>query len=356
MSGSKLRGTGRSGALALLVFTLTLALSAAACAATPWVGGEWGVSLDGTKFGSDWEWDPSSELLLKSSLMGETYRLFSEVSGRFAQHGDDWDTSTAVERLYLRMFFSDFDLTVGKQQINWGTGRAWSPSDLFNPPVALDPDRRRNGVNAVLVTIPHGPLAYTSLIAAENELSDSASLGMRYHGYTSGTDWSVLYVSRDEKPVLGGDIATDLMGLGIHSEMTWEPDYTRDQERLLWLVGADYSWRDGKVVWMGEYLYDSTAASSKTEYPKVFWSPDAHLAKHSLFNQVTLAYDEFNTASLHLLSNLVDGSQAVTLGHSAMLDTQWRWDVQGTYFTGARDTEYGGHADILFGTTLSYLF
>lgn len=348
-------------ATALVTMLLSVILLAIpATATTPWVGGDWTTSLNGTKSVDTWEWDPKGEVLLKSSLRDENYRLFSEISGKIEQVGDEWHSNTEVERLYLRLFFPEFDVTLGKQQINWGTGRAWSPSDLFNPPVALDPDRRRNGVNAALINVPHGPLSFTSVVVAENKSSDKASWGVRHHGYVSGTDWSVFYARRDDKPIWGGDIATDFLGLGIHSELTWEPEYAFNEDgRVLWLLGADYSWADGKLIWMGEYLYDSTGASSKADYNPLIQlvDPEAHLAKHSLFNQLTYAYDEFNSLSLNLLTNLVDQSQAITLSHISTLSTQWQWDLKGTYFVGQPDTEYGqSPVDFVLGTSLTYRF
>ena len=349
----------RTNAVILTVLLILAVVSFPTLAASPWFGGDWESSLRGVKTDGDWEWDPRTELTLQASLRDSNVRFFADVSGWIEQRGEDWYSDADVNRLYVRMFLPKVDLTLGKQQINWGTGRAWSPSDIFNPPDALNPDRQRNGVTAALLTIPHGPLAYTSMVLAEDPKSDDLAMGMRYHGYTDGIDWSVFLATRKQNPILGGDLAMDLAGLGVHSELTYEPDFPYDDGgRLLWLMGSDYSWAKGKLVWMGEYLYDSTGAKDPKDYK--WWRPgvlaNATLGRHSLFNQLTYAYDDFNSVSVHLLSNLVDDSQALTLSHTSILDTHLQWDIQATYFLGDPGTEYGSHADIMVGTGITYKF
>lgn len=306
-----------------------------------YVGGNWKTEAIVTDLESEPQLNLNSELFLRGSQWIGNSRFVAEVSARVNRLSNrDWETRTDVERLYLSTYFPTFDLIVGKQQISWGTGRAWSPSDIFNPPNPFDPDGRRQGVTAAVVRIPHGPLSFSSLVVADNKDSDKLSWGARYHGYVSGTDWSVFYANKNAEPIIGGDIATDFLGLGVHSELTWEPEFNQDG-RLLWLAGLDYSWLDGKLLWLGEYLYNS--ASKET--------------KHSLFNQLSYAYSEFNSVSLNLLSNLVDNSQVVTLQHHAMLSSQWEWTVGGSYFFGDEDTQYGmAPTDYLIQTGLKYSF
>lgn len=325
----------------LWILAVGVMLFGPAASVTAYVGGSWETEAILADVANESQLELNSELLLKGSVWAGDSRFVAELAARANRLSDgEWETHTEVERLYLTTYFSAFDLIIGKQQISWGTGRAWSPSDIFNPPNPLDPDGRRQGVAAVLTRIPHGPLSFSSFVIAEDKDSDKLSWGARYHGYVNGTDWSVFYANKNEKPIIGGDVATDLIGLGVHSELTWEPEYA-DDGRLLWLAGVDYSWLDGKLIWLGEYLYDSASEATR----------------HSLFNQLSYAYSEFNNVSLNLLSNLVDGSQVATLYHSAMLSSQWEWTVGGSYFFGDDDSQYGmTQTNYLVQTGLKYSF
>lgn len=326
---------------ACIMLVITLLVGSNTKTAAAYAGGSWETQTTVASIENDPQVELESELLVKSSeWIGDT-KLTAEFTVRVNRPSDgDWKTHFDIERLYLSTYFPTFDLIVGKQQISWGTGRVWSPSDVFNPPNPFEPDGRREGVTAVVARIPHSPLSFSSLVLAEDKDSGQLSWGARYHGYTSGTDWSLFYANKNENPIFGSDVATDLVGLGVHSELTWEPEYSHNG-RLLWLAGADYSWLDGKLVWLGEYLYDSASVATR----------------HSLFNQLSYAYSEFNCIALHVLSNLVDHSRITALSHTAMLNSQWEWTIEASCFHGNADSQYGAMpTDYLVQTGLKYSF
>ncbi len=56
-----------------------------------------------------------------------------------------WETKYSigyleVDRLFLDFVKDDFQITVGRQRIAWGTCWVWNPTDLFNPLEVLDFD------------------------------------------------------------------------------------------------------------------------------------------------------------------------------------------------------------------------
>ena len=58
--------------------------------------------------------------------------------------------------MYARLSFKYADLTAGKQQLSFGTGYAWNPTDVFNTKDVLDPTYEQTGHNALRLDVPVG--------------------------------------------------------------------------------------------------------------------------------------------------------------------------------------------------------
>ena len=73
-----------------------------------------------------------------------------------ADHDVPADPRVVFAEAYLRLQpFEHLDLTVGKRRVVWGTGMAFNPTDLLNPPRdPTDQALQRTGVPMVLVEAP----------------------------------------------------------------------------------------------------------------------------------------------------------------------------------------------------------
>lgn len=100
-------------------------------AATPW--GE-------VNFGLGYEWDGSEkELTHNSTLTG--FRLGMEENVDFGgkihlsiQGWRDWKTKEgklSIDQLWLSGYSGDFDYTIGRQPLNWGTADGFNPTNYF---------------------------------------------------------------------------------------------------------------------------------------------------------------------------------------------------------------------------------
>jgi hypothetical protein len=53
-----------------------------------------------------------------------------------------------MDRALIKLYFGSFDLIFGKQQIAWGTGYAFNPTDTWNIKDPLNPNGAKIGVLA----------------------------------------------------------------------------------------------------------------------------------------------------------------------------------------------------------------
>ena len=54
-----------------------------------------------------------------------------------------------LDNAYVKLMFDHADVTVGKQQLSFGTGYVWNPTDVFNQKDITDPTYEQPGHNAV---------------------------------------------------------------------------------------------------------------------------------------------------------------------------------------------------------------
>ncbi|MGE5572278.1 MAG: hypothetical protein ACM3ZU_04545 [Bacteroidota bacterium] len=355
--------------VASLCLAVALALSRGAAAAqstmdaaTPpelQVGGEWQARVYAAQIQSSWSSSMESMLRLKLRLGDHPWKLYADVGatlGRAPGADGDWTVTTELERAYLKVFLPWADLSLGKQQISWGVGYAWSPTDVFNAPNALDPEGLRKGVEAAVIRVPAGPLAYWSLVAARNGRSSTQGggsawqYGARYHANCGGTDWSLAAVTDAGTTMVGvdakGDLAVGDLALGWHAEVAHHAPHDGSDPWVEGVLGADRSWGGGKIVWAGEYFYSSRGAATRDFYDYVSWlaGDRTYLARHYAFTQLAYQHDEFTSVFGSMLANLVDRSAVLTAGTSMLLGDQWTLSLSASALEGGPGGEFAGGA------------
>lgn len=303
----------------------------------------WGGSITGGGEASFYEdhtrVDVSGNLRLHARTLTHPWRVFFDGGLRTAGRLDGdtpWEVKTDVHRLYVRFYLPSVDLTFGRQSVNWGVGYAWSPVDVFNPPDPTDPQGLRRGIDAAVAQVPVGPLDFWTLALADGKY------GVRRRGNLSGTDWSLAFVSDTGDMILGADLKGDL-GVGWHAAVAYRlpgdsvehgaagPGQGRPGASgsgrppagsiVTLLMGADYSWLEGKIFWVGELLVESDR------------NPGGGLESHT-FQQIIYRLDEFSSISGSLLTPLGVGGRLWNISYQTFLSAQSDFRVTLTVFDG----------------------
>lgn len=166
-------------------------------------------------------------------------------------------------RLYRA--FAEYDsypvrFTLGRQQISWGTGYFWNPTDLFNPVTfALVEPGERHGVDAANLEIALGDLSQLHAVWAQSRDPRENRGAVKFNANLGGYDFSVMAGRFFRDNVLGADFSGQLGGAGFRGE--WMHDFADtggDFDQLV--LGADYRFSLELIVTV-EYLYNTGALS-----------------------------------------------------------------------------------------------
>lgn len=311
----------------------------------------------------------------KAHLSGRLYHSTIEQEKEYRSYLDE---------AYIDVNFENrFMLRTGKQRTVWGTGMAWNPSDVLNPPKdPTDPIEQKEGVLSTKIDIPLGngsgffqnpvfsavfvPKVVRVGVFATNRNQVAAKL----YFLTGGFDLHLISsFVEDRKPLFGLATAGVLFDvLELHGEAAFQKGtdryyVTRDNQisqRKLdsdnvfskWLIGTRYT-LPGDVVFLAEY-YHTDEGYSKSEmqtYLEFLNSgnrdnlnllPQRDLRKNYIFVNLSKSnlWDTFNVSS-RILGNLDDGSFMLSPRLEYISITNVGLAIEPYFFCGDKKSEFG---------------
>ncbi|MDH5785307.1 MAG: hypothetical protein OEZ16_06830 [Chromatiales bacterium] len=191
------------------------------------------------------------------------------------------DNSTTVryemDRLYYRYHLSDAALSVGRQAVEWGSGRFWQPLNVFGAfsPTDLDTDYKP-GIDAL--SVEYFSSQFSSLhgvyaLGPEDQsvIKDSGALHYRRQmGQLS--QLTLLAAKITGNRVYGAAFESSLDGVGWRIEgVNYELESTGDRSHFV-IAGIDYHFDGGTMV-IAEYYNNSRGATSEQDLSGSYSDP-----------------------------------------------------------------------------------
>jgi hypothetical protein len=227
--------------------------------------------------------------------------------------GENYIAGIELERLYLRLNGEMVDFDGGLLRLPFGYGQVWGSSDFLNPRNPLFPDARPRAVlGAGLSWYPKDELKLLAFAAApRNPFSqngngilgglaidqhwDRASLQLLYSFETpqAGSNWGINRI--------GMSVKADLeVGLVMDTLYTYNSEAKTRLDGLSFGLGVDYSFFDGNLIVLAEYLYNGKASSTAYGYGGSFSN------EHYLYTGLTWRFNDFTNIGATLVSCLDD--------------------------------------------------
>ncbi|MGA3010710.1 MAG: hypothetical protein ABSD72_10665 [Terracidiphilus sp.] len=180
--------------------------------------------------------------------------LASSMIGLAGTHSDNY-TQLRIKETYARLSAGDFDFTLGRKMVRWGTGYAFSAAGVLDPPrVPTDPTDRLNlneGRDMVKADWVRGPHAFSlawstaALAPADANLHDTTAF--RYNVLVRGFDTSLIAGNDRGGDSFGALTFTRVLGQAweVHGETVW-------REQAAVLLGAKYT--VSGITFIGEFF------------------------------------------------------------------------------------------------------
>lgn len=189
-----------------------------------------------------------------------------------------------LDNAYLSWRGEHWRLRAGRQQLSWGPGYSYNPTDLFHRKDMLDPSYEKEGVLALRWDRWWGVGGQATLIFKPADEIEETGLALRLAGHGAGFDAALsVHRVRDEtsldpatllpriqtRGALGLELSGEVLGWGLWLEgnanfMESEPDFLRA------VVGLDHTFAGGTWLVL-EGLFDGRG-ESEAPYPTDEWA------------------------------------------------------------------------------------
>jgi hypothetical protein len=174
-----------------------------------------------------------------------------------------------LDRASYKRRFGPVSVSLGRQPIDWGSGRLWQPMNVFGAfaPTDLDTDYKP-GIDAAV--IDWFPSAFSSLTAVyalspkdSPSIDDSAAVHYRRQ-VGERSEIALLAGKVIGNGVLGASFESDWAGLGWRIEgVRYHLEQPRDKS-VFWIAGVDYQFSDGTLI-SAEWHDNSRGASREAD-------------------------------------------------------------------------------------------
>jgi len=241
-------------------------------------------------------------------------------------YGENYIAGIELERLYFRLLGETINFDGGLMRLPFGYGQVFGSSDFLNPKNPLKPDARARAILGtaffwyptedtklnVFYSAPRDPLS---------ENGDGSFLGLAFDKHWNKASVQALYCFETPKTGSGNGIhrvglsvKADLeVGLVLDAFYTYNYEAKTEWDGLSFSGGADYSFFDGKLIVLAEYLYNGKNSSTALSLENPLGFPN----NHYLYTSLTYSFTDYTNISAALIIGFDDVSYIpiLTLNH-----------------------------------------
>lgn len=274
--------------------------------------------------------------------------------------GKGWFFHSMIDRAWVDFTRGKWQVTAGRQRVNWGINLVWNPNDIFNTFDYFDFDyEERPGSDALRITCYTGVTSSAEMVykIQRNEWEDKteSTVAGRYRFSKFSYDFQFIGGRMPNDFVVGGGWMGDIKGGGFRGEASWFIPQKNDngsKEALVATVSGDYTFKNSLYA-HAAVLYNSLGVTGKAGSREFF---DMNIsakrlspARCNLFGQLSYPFTPLLSGSFSGMVNPSDGSSFVGPSFTCSLGNNLELLLTGQLFFGDEATEYGELGKAVYG-------
>ena len=284
-----------------------------------------------------------------------------------------WDENKSigyleVDRFWLNWIKDDFEITIGRQRIAWGTAWVWNPTDIFNPLDVLDFDyEERPAADAVRLQYYTGAVTKLDIVYKPAKDAENQILAGLWSINKWNYDFNLIAGMRFKRWLAGFSWAGDVYGGGFRGEVLVSKTPAKPDTNLVYQIAGEsslLSWDKPMVSasLSGDYtfpntfyihtevLYNNNGKTSKTFLflPEAFKLGMLTAARWSLYQEFAYDITPLIRGSVFGIINPNDKSYIIVPSISYSVLTNLDLTAIGFFFKGDPLTEFGEYETTLY--------
>ncbi|MGP8214510.1 MAG: hypothetical protein ACLQQ4_02995 [Bacteroidia bacterium] len=212
--------------------------------------------------------------------------------------------NSAIDRASAEYMNGKWDITIGRQRINWGISTVWTPNDIFNAFNYFDFDyEERPGSDAVRIQYAFTSSSSLDLAVCPGRTSEQNIEALMYHFNKWDYDFQVFSGVYQEDFTAGAGWAGNIAGAGFKGEVSYFTPYRHfsDSGAIAASISVDYGFQDG-IYLLVSGLYNSPG---KDTIPNIAQLTTESLSpknifpfRYTLFAEISYSFTPILKASL----------------------------------------------------------
>ena len=266
-----------------------------------------------------------------------------------------WFLHTMVDRAWMEFSGNRWQVTIGRQRINWGMNLVWNPNDLFNTFSFFDFDyEERPGRDAIRIRYYTGSTSSAEFAYKLGHTNEENTFAGLYRFTAWEYDFQLLTGKAGPDFVTGAGWSGDILGGGFRGEVSWFRPCSKEpesKEAVIASLSGDYTFMNSLYL-HGSFLFNSQGTTGRSEGLSLF---DLNLtvkniskAKYSVFLQASYPITPLFSASASSIINTGDGSFYIGPAATWSLTNNLELLLTGQLFFGDPLTEYGSTGKAAF--------
>ena len=168
---------------------------------------------------------------------------------------------TNFDRWWLKYRQKRWEMTLGRQRINWGVGLVWNPNDLFNTYSFIDFDyEERPGSDAIRFAYHPGDMSNMEVAWKLGKTQSENVIAFLHQFNRKGYDWQYFAGKYLTDYAVGGAWAGNLQKAGFKGEVAcFFPEKSKEKSTFNGTMSLDYVFKNGAYANVS-YLFQSQGA------------------------------------------------------------------------------------------------
>ncbi len=264
--------------------------------------------------------------------------------------------NVTLDRLWLQWQSTDWQVTLGRQRVNWGVDRIFNPNDIFNAYSFVDFDyEERPGSDALRVQY-FKDMDYTLDMAIKITDDPKELIAAALYKFNKW-DYDIQFLGGVYKRdiVVGTGWAGNIKNAGLKTELSYFRNYqnfSRDPGTFISSVSMDYAFQNSLYLY-GTYFYNSGGENTdaigglvETNVGVKNLSPFTH----NLFTQLSYEFSAITNLSMNLLYSPTDNAVFINPSLNILMGGQFDLSIISQSLFGNTN-----NYDILFNTIYTRL-
>lgn len=264
--------------------------------------------------------------------------------------------SSEIDRMNIAMTLGKWQITLGRQRVNWGIDLIWNPNDIFNTYSYFNFEyAERPGADAINIKYYTGALSFAEVVYQLEADFDKSSFAGLYRFNTHGYDIQMLTGKMKEDFVVGFGWSGNIGKAAFRGETSYFHPYKTFSDStgvLVSSISMDFSFTNTLYI-QGGFLFNSGGAikniSSIDLFSQQATSPKTlSKGKYNLFAQASGQLTPLIAPGFAIMFNPSDYSAFVSPSVTISIAQNFDLSATGMLFLGNRNTEYENIGQIVY--------